>query len=136
MRTKIAAAILLGVAAAASLAFRHAAGVDDARGARADTAREKAAPVPPEVVLTPIAGSLGSITAITHAGDGRLFLTLQQGRIVIWEDGAVLPTPFLDISSRIVCCGEQGLLWHGLPPRLRRERLLLRQLHRRRTGTP
>jgi len=116
VRIKLAAAILLGVAAAASLAFRHAAGVEGARDAGAETARVKAAPVPPEVVLTPLAGSLGGITAITHAGDGRLFLTLQRGRIVIWENGAVLSTPFLDISSRIVCCGEQGLLSTAFHP--------------------
>ena len=114
MRTKLAIAVLLIGAAAASAAFRPAA-AERSRTERA-AHRDKAAAVPPEVVLTPLAGSLGSITGITHAGDGRLFLTLQRGRIVIWENGSVLSTPFLDISSRIVCCGEQGLLSTAFHP--------------------
>jgi glucose/arabinose dehydrogenase len=111
VRTKLAVALILGVAVAASSASisRHS---DVARtGSRA-----KAVAVPPEVVLTPVAGPLGSITAITHAGDGRLFLTLQQGQILIWNGTAVLPTPFLDISSLIVCCGERGLLSTAFHP--------------------
>jgi glucose/arabinose dehydrogenase len=53
----------------------------------------------------------GSPVAITHAGDGlgRLFITLQEGRIMIF-DGGLLPTAFLDISSLVSCCGERGLL--------------------------
>ena len=114
MRKKLALAIVLGIAAAALPAFRPG---PTERGRRdRDAARPKAAPVPPAVVLTPVAGSLGPVTAITHAGDGRLFLTLQRGRIVIWENGNVLPTPFLDLSSRIVCCGEQGLLSTAFHP--------------------
>jgi glucose/arabinose dehydrogenase len=64
----------------------------------------------PEVVLTPLATGLTGITSITNAGDGRLFLTLQRGQIVIWDGLEILPTPFLDVSSEIICCGEQGLL--------------------------
>jgi glucose/arabinose dehydrogenase len=113
VRTKLAVAWILGVVAAVSAAsVGHIGREEDARIGR----EPKAAPVPPDVVLTPVGGPLGSITAITDAGDGRLFLTLQAGRIVIWENGTVLPTPFLDISSRIVCCGEQGLLSTAFHP--------------------
>ncbi|MHB0971008.1 MAG: PQQ-dependent sugar dehydrogenase [Thermoanaerobaculia bacterium] len=48
--------------------------------------------------------------AITHAGDARLFVTQQEGKIVIVENGRVRPEPFLDIESRVGCCGERGLL--------------------------
>jgi glucose/arabinose dehydrogenase len=50
--------------------------------------------------------------AITHAGDGsgRLFVTLQRGRVVIHDGTRVLPTPFLDITQLVSCCGERGLL--------------------------
>ena len=72
--------------------------------------------MPPDVVLTPIAGPLTGITAITHAGDGRIFLTLHRGQILVWDGATVLPTPFLDISSLIVCCGEQGLLSTAFHP--------------------
>jgi glucose/arabinose dehydrogenase len=65
---------------------------------------------PAQVVLTPLATGLTSITSITNAGDGRLFLTVQSGRILVWDGLQIRPTPFLDVSSLIICCGEQGLL--------------------------
>jgi glucose/arabinose dehydrogenase len=56
--------------------------------------------------------------AVEHAGDGtgRLFVVEQIGRIVVIEDGRVLAEPFLDISDRISCCGERGLLGLAFPP--------------------
>jgi glucose/arabinose dehydrogenase len=58
----------------------------------------------------------GGLTAITHAGDARLFLTLQAGTIRIWDGTQLLPAPFLDLSSRISCCGERGLLSTAFHP--------------------
>ena len=110
MRTRLAIALLLGIAAALSAANLARSG----RGVQQETG--KIAPVPPAVVLTEIAGPIGGITAITHAGDGRLFLTLQGGRILILENGLVLPTPFLDVSALITCCGERGLLSTAFHP--------------------
>jgi len=54
----------------------------------------------------------------THAGDGsgRLFLVNQEGIIDISRDGAVLPTPFLDISGPVTCCGERGMLGLAFAP--------------------
>ncbi|MGH2615238.1 MAG: PQQ-dependent sugar dehydrogenase [Thermomicrobiales bacterium] len=43
-------------------------------------------------------------------GSGRLFVVEQIGRIRIIRDGQVMPDPFLDISDRVSCCGERGLL--------------------------
>jgi glucose/arabinose dehydrogenase len=63
-----------------------------------------------DVRLQPLASGLGSITSIAAAGDSRLFLTLASGRIVIWNVIRVLRTAFLDISSRVSCRGERGLL--------------------------
>jgi glucose/arabinose dehydrogenase len=63
-----------------------------------------------DVRLQPVATGLGSITSIAAAGDSRLFLTLASGRIVVWNGTRVLRTAFLDISSRVSCCGERGLL--------------------------
>ena len=58
--------------------------------------------------------------AITHAGDGsdRLFITLQDGQIVIYDGEKVLDPPFLDITSRVSCCGERGLLSVAFHPDL------------------
>jgi glucose/arabinose dehydrogenase len=64
----------------------------------------------PVVNLVPVASGLGAITAITNAGDERLFVTVQTGRVRIVSGGAVLPTPFLDVSPLVSCCGERGLL--------------------------
>src|SRR5262249_20636911 len=40
----------------------------------------------------------------------RVFVVEQGGQVRIIEDGALLATPFLDIHTKISCCGERGLL--------------------------
>ncbi len=54
----------------------------------------------------------------THAGDGsgRLFVVEHKGRIRILKDGVINDEPFLDISDRVKCCGEQGLYNIVFPP--------------------
>jgi glucose/arabinose dehydrogenase len=47
---------------------------------------------------------------ITHAGDDRLFIVEQPGRIRIVQQGTLLETPFLDITALVRSGGEQGLL--------------------------
>jgi glucose/arabinose dehydrogenase len=42
--------------------------------------------------------------------DARLFVVEQPGRIRVVKNGALLATPFLDITSRVVTGGERGLL--------------------------
>jgi glucose/arabinose dehydrogenase len=44
------------------------------------------------------------------ANDTRLFIVEQPGRIRIVQNGALLPTPFLDITSKVSSGGERGLL--------------------------
>ena len=63
-------------------------------------------------------------THITHAGDGsgRLFITEQEGRIVVVKDGVLLKQPFLDIRGRVSCCGERGLLSAAFPRGYREQR--------------
>jgi uncharacterized repeat protein (TIGR01451 family) len=57
-------------------------------------------------------------TQVTHAGDGsrRLFIVEQGGKIWIVKNGSVLPTPFLDVTSLVICCGERGLLGLAFHP--------------------
>ncbi|HEX8832116.1 MAG TPA: PQQ-dependent sugar dehydrogenase, partial [Longimicrobium sp.] len=50
------------------------------------------------------------------AGDARLFVVEQTGRIRIIQNGAVLPPPFLDVSARITSGGERGLLSMAFHP--------------------
>lgn len=67
-----------------------------------------------------IAPGLSRPVQVTHAGDGsnRLFVVEQRsGQIKIIKDGAVLPTPFLDIGSLITIDeNEQGLLGLAFHP--------------------
>lgn len=80
-------------------------------------------PVPPpaawpQVSLSRVAGGFALPVHVTHAGDGsgRIFVVEQGGRIRILDNGVVLPSLFLDISAKLVCCGEQGLLSVAFPP--------------------
>ena len=57
--------------------------------------------------------------AITHAGDnsGRIFIIEQPGTIRIWQTDELLPTPFLDIQTRVNDgSSEQGLLGLAFSP--------------------
>ena len=83
------------------------------------------APVPagwPKISLAGVAAGFASPVHVTHAGDGsgRIFVVEQAGRIRILDNGAVLPTSFLDLASinppRLIAGGEQGLLSVAFPP--------------------
>jgi glucose/arabinose dehydrogenase len=73
----------------------------------------------PPLVAVRVAGGLSEpIDLQAAAGDRtRLFVVEQGGRIRIIRSGAVLPTPFLDVSSRVSRGGEQGLLGLAFHPR-------------------
>ncbi len=49
-------------------------------------------------------------------GTNRLFLVQQSGAVRIVENGVVLPTPFIDLSTVILSGGEQGLLGLAFHP--------------------
>ena len=72
----------------------------------------------PQVSLVKRFSGLIQPVHITHAGDGsgRLFFVEQPGRIRVSRGGTLLPVPFLDIASRVSCCGERGLLSVAFPP--------------------
>jgi glucose/arabinose dehydrogenase len=61
--------------------------------------------------LQRVADGLESPVHLTApAGDARLFIVEQPGRIRIVENGSLLSTPFLDIRSKVSSGGERGLL--------------------------
>ncbi len=66
----------------------------------------------------PVVTGLSSPVDITHAGDGsgRLFITLQGGRVVIFDGVQILSPPFLDINSLVSSGGERGLLGAAFHP--------------------
>ena len=51
------------------------------------------------------------------AGDARLFIVEQPGRIRIVRDGRLLEAPFLDLTDRVSSGGERGLLSVAFHPR-------------------
>jgi len=65
-----------------------------------------------EIDLQPvIEGGLTRPTYLTHAGDDRLFVIEQPGRIRIVENGQLLDRPYLDITDKVTTnSNEQGLL--------------------------
>src|SRR4029078_12387133 len=70
-------------------------------------------PIPSEFALhlQDVASGLSSPVYLTSpSGDARLFVVEQQGRIRIIQNGQLLATPFLDISSRVASGGERGML--------------------------
>jgi glucose/arabinose dehydrogenase len=61
--------------------------------------------------LEQVAEGLQSPVFLTApANDPRLFVVEQPGRIRIVQNGSLLPTPFLDLGSRVSAGGERGLL--------------------------
>ncbi len=58
---------------------------------------------------------LGNFSSPVHADDAPgypdlLFVVEQEGEVRVLDDGVEQPEPFLDITDRVHCCGEQGLL--------------------------
>lgn len=73
----------------------------------------------PRIALRELTNGLRNPVHITHAGDGpgRLFVTEQEGRIRIVENGRLRDAPFLDLSERVSSGGEKGLLSIAFHPR-------------------
>ena len=91
--------LLAALAAALALAAPSAASPDD--------------PPTSELVAT---GLDAPLFAAAPAGDPRLFIVERPGRIrILAADGTLLPTPFLDIASRVSTSGERGLLGLAFP---------------------
>jgi len=80
-------------------------------------------PVPPQsfdLRLQEIVGAAAGLNSPMDlqapAGDARLFIAERPGRICIVQNGAFVPTPFLDISSEVYTEGEAGLLSFAFDP--------------------
>lgn len=66
-------------------------------------------------VLEQVVSGISRPVVITHAHDARLFIVEQGGVIELLKDGALNPTPFLDITARVSSDGERGLLGLAFP---------------------
>ena len=71
------------------------------------------------VSVQPLITNLDNPTSIAHAGDGtgRLFITEQDGRILVYDGTQILAAPFLDIMTEVDDAGsEEGLLGLAFHP--------------------
>ncbi len=64
---------------------------------------------------------VGGVTQPTHVTaapglGGALWVVEQPGRIRVVRNGVLAAAPVLDITSRVSCCGERGLLSVAFPP--------------------
>lgn len=73
---------------------------------------------PSLISFNQVAGGFSSPVFVTNAedGSGRLFVVEKRGVIRIVSAGAVLSSPFIDISDRVATSGERGLLSIAFPP--------------------
>jgi glucose/arabinose dehydrogenase len=72
----------------------------------------------PTIQLDPVVSGLTQPTTVTNAGDGsgRIFIVQETGQILIFINGSLLPTPFLDISDLVGQTSEHGLLGLAFHP--------------------
>ena len=73
------------------------------------------------VTYRKIVGGLSSPVSVTSARDGshRLFVVQQGGVVRVVSKGTVRSTPYLNLTSEVLCCGEQGLLSIAFHPGFR-----------------
>ncbi|MEO6969341.1 MAG: PQQ-dependent sugar dehydrogenase, partial [Chthoniobacterales bacterium] len=93
------------------------------RFAAAPSSSPTPTPVPPistgpiRINLQFVASGVSAPNDLTSVGDCRLFVDEQSGTIRIIENGALLGTPFLDVSTRLIAgTGERGLLGFAFHP--------------------
>ena len=88
------------------------------------------------VTLEPVLSSLSSPVLVTNARDGsnRLFVVEQPGRIQVLQPGALTPSVFLDITTKVISGGERGLLGLAFHPQFNANRRLFVNYTRRPDG--
>src|SRR4051794_32605175 len=86
----------------------------DPRGSERLEAREVPATVPPGFTATLVVNGLDALSSMDVAPDGRVFVSDQQGSVLVIENDRLLPTPFLTLAVPVI--GERGLLGVVLDP--------------------
>lgn len=70
-----------------------------------------------DISIELFAQGFSSPVELSHAGDQRVFIVEQTGKIkILNSDGSVNPQPFLDLSSLVSTGGERGLLGLAFAP--------------------
>lgn len=73
---------------------------------------------PPALQLNAFVSGLASPVGMesAHDGSGRLFVLEQAGKIRVMRSGALVATPFLDVTAKVISGGELGLLGLAFHP--------------------
>ena len=71
---------------------------------------------PPGFVDQTAVSGLQFPTAIDFASDGRMFIAQKSGSVRVVQNGALLPTPFIDLSAEVNGAYEFGLLGLAVDP--------------------
>lgn len=79
-------------------------------------ANAQTAITPTHYTLTPVITGLTAPLGLTHAGDSRLFVLEKGGLVRVFKNGALLPTPFLDVRALVGTTSERGLLGLAFHP--------------------
>lgn len=66
-----------------------------------------------------VVGGLDEPTTFAFVPDGRIFLVEKRGVVRVFEDGALLPTPIIDIQDRVNNAEQRGLLGLAVDPDFR-----------------
>src|SRR5436190_19291333 len=87
-------------------------------GSSSGNSNNSAHGTPPTLVLSPFVSGLTAPVGMRVPNDnsGRLFVLEQAGRIRMIQSGALVGSPFLDITSKVESGGEEGLLGLAFHP--------------------
>ncbi|MBA2736960.1 MAG: PQQ-dependent sugar dehydrogenase, partial [Pyrinomonadaceae bacterium] len=75
----------------------------------------EAATLPPDFEDALVA-AVASPTALAFTPDGRLLITTQQGQVHVYQNGALLGSPAVNLNSRLCTNSERGLLGVAVDP--------------------
>ncbi|MEO7175528.1 MAG: PQQ-dependent sugar dehydrogenase [Saprospiraceae bacterium] len=88
----------------------------------------------PILALDTVVSGLTQPIHVTNSGDSRIFVTERQGRIRIVQGGTLVPTPFLNISTKVNTSGEGGLSGLAFHPQFSSNRYFYVKYTRTGTG--
>lgn len=74
------------------------------------------APTLPSDFQDRLIATVASPTAQAFTSDGRMLITTQPGTLRVYQRGSLLPTPALDLTSRLCSDSERGLLGVAVDP--------------------
>jgi glucose/arabinose dehydrogenase len=77
---------------------------------------KSASAVTPRNFTDTLITSVGSPTALAFTPDGRMLVTTAPGTLRVYEDGALLANPALDISGKVCTNGGRGLVGVAVDP--------------------